>query len=143
MSYEKAYFKDKNDKVFYVQFNPSEMTLAEKATWKTADEKKKPRPKIEYEKGEPTTLKMKLIFDASNKLDSDGDASGHGEVTPPMMAEPAEDERPRVHGETGSSVPSTRHKVRSALAMTDSSCVTIRSPVACSWRRRFKSSRRS
>ena len=73
MSYEKAYFKDKDDKVFYVQFNPSEMTLAEKATWKTADEKKKPRPKIEYEKGEPTTLKMKLIFDASNKIDSDGD----------------------------------------------------------------------
>jgi len=73
MSYEKAYFKDANDEVFYVQFNPSEMTLAEKATWKTADEKKKQRPKIEYEKGDPTTLKMKLIFDASNKIDSDGD----------------------------------------------------------------------
>lgn len=51
---------------FHVQFNPKEFKLDEKASWKASDEHEHDKPLLTYEKGEPTTVSMDLIFDSSD-----------------------------------------------------------------------------
>ena len=51
---------------FTVQFNPKELKLDEKASWKASDEHGEDEPHLTYEKGEPTALTMELIFDTSD-----------------------------------------------------------------------------
>jgi LysM repeat protein len=61
------------NQVFTVQFNPKEFKLDDKANWKASDEHGKPTPMLTYEKGEPTTVTMDLIFDSSDVGDNVND----------------------------------------------------------------------
>ena len=65
---EKAFFTnvDKGSEVFYVQFNPKEVKLDEKAIWKPSGEHQAERPMLTYEKGEPSSMSMELIFDSTD-----------------------------------------------------------------------------
>jgi len=65
---EKAFFTnaDLSSEVFYVQFNPKEFKLDEKAAWKDSGEHENARPLLTYEKGEPTKCGMELIFDTTD-----------------------------------------------------------------------------
>jgi LysM repeat protein len=66
-SYNKAFFTNVDTQsVFYVQFNPKEFKLDEKANWKASDEQEAHKPLLTYEKGEPTTISMDLIFDSTD-----------------------------------------------------------------------------
>jgi LysM repeat protein len=51
---------------FVVQFNPKELKLDEKASWKPSEEHGQDKPLLTYEKGEPTSLSMDLIFDTTD-----------------------------------------------------------------------------
>ena len=63
----KAFFKDLDGgNVFTVQFNPKELKLDEKASWKPSEEHGQSQPLLTYEKGEPTSLSMELIFDTTD-----------------------------------------------------------------------------
>jgi len=55
---------------FTVQFNPKELKLDEKASWKASDEHGEDEPHLTYEKGEPTSLSMELIFDTSDSQEN-------------------------------------------------------------------------
>jgi LysM repeat protein len=64
---KKASFTNVDDKkTFYVQFNPSEFQLSEKASYKKADEQQRSKPALEYSSGDPTVVKMKLVFDTTD-----------------------------------------------------------------------------
>ena len=66
-AYDKAFFTNTDtNEVFYVQFNPKEFKLDEKATWKASDEQEATKPLLTYEKGEPTTVSMDLAFDSTD-----------------------------------------------------------------------------
>jgi LysM repeat protein len=69
----KACFYNKTQsKYFYVQYNPTDMSMSEKATYKASQEHTQSRPKLEFEKGDATQLKMKLVFDASDEIKTGG-----------------------------------------------------------------------
>lgn len=69
----KACFYNKTQgNYFYVQYNPTDMSMSEKATYKASQEHTQSRPKLEFEKGDATQLKMKLIFDASDEIKTGG-----------------------------------------------------------------------
>ena len=55
---------------FAVQFNPKELKLDEKASWKPSEEHGQSKPLLTYEKGEPTQLTMELIFDTTDTGDN-------------------------------------------------------------------------
>lgn len=65
---EKAFFTnvDKGSEVFHVQFNPKELKLDEKAIWKPSGEHQEERPLLTYEKGDPSSLSVELIFDSTD-----------------------------------------------------------------------------
>ena len=66
-SYNKAFFTNVDTGgVFYVQFNPKEFKLDEKANWKASDEHEEDKPLLTYEKGEPSVVTMDLIFDSTD-----------------------------------------------------------------------------
>lgn len=66
-SYDKAFFTNVDTGgVFYVQFNPKEFKLDEKAIWKASDEHEEDRPLLTYEKGDPSVVTMDLIFDSTD-----------------------------------------------------------------------------
>lgn len=70
-SYNKAFFTNVDTQsVFYVQFNPKDFKLDEKANWKASDEHESDKPLLTYEKGEPTTVSMDLIFDSTDTGDN-------------------------------------------------------------------------
>lgn len=52
--------------VFYVQFNPKELKLDEKAIWTDAGEQQADTPLLTYEKGQASTLNMDLVFDSTD-----------------------------------------------------------------------------
>ena len=64
---EKAYITniDQGD-TFHVQFNPKELKLDEKAIWKPSGEHQTDKPLLTYEKGQPSSLSMELIFDSTD-----------------------------------------------------------------------------
>ncbi len=67
---EKAFFLNVDEnKAFYVQFNPKELKVDEKATWTQSDEQEASRPPLTYDKGLPTTIQMDLFFDTTDTLD--------------------------------------------------------------------------
>lgn len=53
-------------KTFFVQFNPSEFQLSEKASYQKSDEQQRDKPALQYKSGDPTTVKMKLVFDSTD-----------------------------------------------------------------------------
>ncbi len=53
-------------KTFFVQFNPSEFQLSEKASYEKSDEQQRDKPALQYKTGDPTTVKMKLVFDSTD-----------------------------------------------------------------------------
>ena len=58
-SYNKAFFTNVDTGgVFYVQVNPKEFKLDEKANWKASDEHEEDKPLLTYEKGEPSVVTM-------------------------------------------------------------------------------------
>jgi LysM repeat protein len=65
-----AYFEnlDQGGK-FEVQFNPKEFKLNDKANWKASDEQQETHPLLTYEKGDPSTVTMELIFDSTDTGD--------------------------------------------------------------------------
>jgi len=65
---EKAFFTnaDNSGEVFYVQFNPKEFKLDDKAAWKDSGEHENTQPLLTYEKGDPTKVGMELIFDTTD-----------------------------------------------------------------------------
>lgn len=65
---EKAFFTniDKGSEVFHVQFNPKELKLDEKAIWKPSGEQQTQKPLLTYEKGQPGSMSMDLIFDSTD-----------------------------------------------------------------------------
>ena len=66
----KATFTDLDgSSTFTVQFNPKELKLDEKASWKPSEEHGQTHPLLTYEKGEPTQLSMELIFDTTDNDD--------------------------------------------------------------------------
>jgi hypothetical protein len=75
---DRAFFisLDKSDKeqgAFYVQFNPKELKLDESAAWKASEEHEADKPLLTYEKGNPTTVSMELIFDSTDTGDNVND----------------------------------------------------------------------
>ncbi|MCB9699145.1 MAG: LysM peptidoglycan-binding domain-containing protein, partial [Alphaproteobacteria bacterium] len=63
----KAFFTNVDTgSVFFVQFNPKEFKLDEKANWKASDEHENDVPLLTYEKGEPTVVTMDLVFDSTD-----------------------------------------------------------------------------
>ena len=62
-----AYFEnlDKGG-TFQVQFNPKEFKLNDKANWTVSKELEKGKPMLTYEKGDPSTVTMELIFDSTD-----------------------------------------------------------------------------
>jgi LysM repeat protein len=67
----KAFFLNVDEsKAFYVQFNPKEFKLDERATWTQSDEQEATRPPLTYDKGQPTTVQMELIFDTTDTLEN-------------------------------------------------------------------------
>ncbi len=66
-SSSKAFFTNVDTgSVFFVQFNPKEFKLDEKAMWKASDEHEADKPLLTYEKGEPTVVGMDLLFDSTD-----------------------------------------------------------------------------
>jgi len=67
VSGSKAYFEniDQGGRV-YVQFNPKEFKVNDKANWKASDEHEASDPLLTYEKGDPSTISMELIFDGTD-----------------------------------------------------------------------------
>jgi LysM repeat protein len=65
---EKAFFTnaEKTSEVFYVQFNPKEFKLDDKAAWKDSPEHENTQPLLTYEKGDPTKVAMELYFDTTD-----------------------------------------------------------------------------
>lgn len=64
---EKAFFTNIDEGgVFYVQFNPQELKLDEKAIWKPSGEHQADKPLLTYEKGQPSTLTMELVVDSTD-----------------------------------------------------------------------------
>lgn len=64
---EKAFFTNVDEGgVFYVQFNPQELKLDEKAIWKPSGEHQADKPLLTYEKGQPSTLSMELVVDSTD-----------------------------------------------------------------------------
>ncbi|MBA2320296.1 MAG: LysM peptidoglycan-binding domain-containing protein [Deltaproteobacteria bacterium] len=63
-----AYFVnlDKSGQRFDVQFNPKEFKINDKANWKASEEQQQTHPLLTYEKGDPSTVTMELIFDTTD-----------------------------------------------------------------------------
>ncbi|MBX2797770.1 MAG: LysM peptidoglycan-binding domain-containing protein [Myxococcales bacterium] len=81
-STEKAFFtnKDSGD-VFYVQYNPKEFKLDDKALWKPSEEVDQNTPQLMFERGDPSTVSMDLIFDST-----DSDDNVHEKYVAPLRA---------------------------------------------------------
>ena len=73
-SLEKAFFTNLDTRsVLHVQFNPSRLSLDDAARWITSDAVEQTHPELTYQRGEPTTLAMELVFDATDSQDNVND----------------------------------------------------------------------
>lgn len=66
----KAFFTNVDaSEIFYVQFNPKQLTLGDEAKWDVSDELQNDRPKLTFSRGQPSSLGMDLIFDTTDTLE--------------------------------------------------------------------------
>lgn len=66
----KAFFTNVDaSEIFYVQFNPKQLTLNDEAKWDVSEELQNDRPKLSFTQGQPSTLGMELIFDTTDTLE--------------------------------------------------------------------------